>query len=324
LDGDVSDGRIMAGVGGGVSSAPITVVGSLNMDFVVQVQALPRPGETVLGSGFATLPGGKGANQACAAARLGGRVRMVGRVGDDALGRELRESLAAAGVDTTAVLTTDGMPSGVALISVQAGGQNQIVVAPGAGGLLSPGDVAHALGGAASGLLLLQLESPIGTVERAVALGRERGLTILLDPAPARQLPLPLLAGISCLTPNESEALTLLGGRGETVSLTDAPEVARTLRARGPRAVILKLGASGAYLDDGTGGRHFPGLKVVAADTTAAGDTFGGALAVAIAEGLPLPDAIVFANAAAALSVTRHGAQPSMPTRAEVDALLRR
>jgi len=305
-------------------SAPITVIGSLNMDFVVQVETLPRPGETVLGGGFATIPGGKGANQACAAAKLGGRVRMVGRVGDDALGRELRESLAAAGVDTTAVLATEATPSGVALICVEAGGQNQIVVAPGANGLLTSGDVAHALGGSAGGLLLLQLESPLETIETAVALGRERELTILLDPAPARQLSLPLLASVSCLTPNESEALTLLERPGGTVSLADAPEVARALRARGPRAVILKLGEQGAFLDDGSGGRHFPGHKVVAADTTAAGDTFGGALAVALAERRSLPEAIVFANAAAGVSVTRHGAQVSIPTRSEVDALLAR
>jgi ribokinase len=184
--------------------------------------------------------------------------------------------------------------------------------------------VAHALGGTAGGFLLLQLESPLEAVEAAVALGRERGLRVLLDPAPARQLPLGLLAGVDCLTPNESEALTLLERRSATLPLAEAPEVARALRARGPRAVILKLGENGAFLDDGSGGRHFPGVKVEPVDTTAAGDTFNGALAVALAEVRSLPEAIRFANAAAALSVTRHGAQASIPTRAEVDALLAR
>ena len=306
-------------------SLPIIVVGSLNMDFVVQVERLPRPGETVLGGEFATVPGGKGANQACAASKLGGKVRIVGRVGDDALGRELREGLAAVGVDTTAVLATEGTPSGVALIAVEAGGQNQIVVASGANGLLTPADVAHALGGATGGLLLLQLESPPETIESAVALGKERGMTVLLDPAPARQLPLALLSGVSCLTPNESEAMTLLERPGEAIALAQAPEVARALLARGPRAVILKLGEHGAFLDDGTGAaRHFPAPKVDAVDTTAAGDTFNGALAVALAEGRSLPDAIPFANAAGALSVTRRGAQSSIPTRSELNALVAR
>jgi ribokinase len=303
-------------------STPITVVGSLNMDFVVQVERLPLPGETVLGGGFATIPGGKGANQACAAGRLGGRVRMVGRVGDDVFGKQLRESLEAAGIDTTAVLVTRATPSGVALIFVQAGGQNQIVVASGANGRLAPDDLARALDAGAGGFLLLQLESPLETVERAAALGRKHGMTVVLDPAPARPLPDALLANVDCLTPNESEAMVLLDRSQGTVSLAEAPEVARALRARGPRHVILKLGEKGAFLDDGKGGRHFPGLKVEAVDATAAGDTFNGGLAVALAEGRPMAEALAFANAAAAISVTRAGAQASIPARREVEALL--
>ena len=302
-------------------SARITVAGSLNMDFVVQVPKLPQPGETVLGGGFVTIPGGKGANQACAAGRLGGRVRMLGRVGDDVFGRQLLESLGRAGVDTKAVRVSAATPSGVALIFVEAGGQNEIVVASGANGLLSPDDVAQDLGDA-SGFLLLQLETPLPTIERAVALAKERGVTVILDPAPARPLPVTLLDRVSVLTPNESEALVLLERRGTSVSLAEAPEVAQALLKRGPRAVILKLGAQGAWFQDASGGRHFPGFEVNAVDATAAGDTFGGALGVALAEGRSMDEAIRFANAAAALSVTRLGAQASMPERREVEALL--
>ena len=304
-------------------SARITVAGSLNMDFVVQVERLPQPGETVLGGGFVTLPGGKGANQACAAGRLGGRVRMLGRVGDDVFGRELVESLGRAGVDTKGVRVSEATPTGVALIFVEAGGQNQIVVASGANGLLAPEDVAAELD-KAEGLLLLQLETPLETIERAAELASRRGVTVILDPAPARPLPDALLARVSVLTPNESEALVLLGRRGSSLSLAEAPEVARALVKRGPKAVILKLGANGAYLVDASGGRHFPGFEVTAVDTTAAGDTFAGALGVALAEGWPLEQAIPFANAAAALSVTRLGAQASMPERRDVEALLTR
>ena len=298
----------------------ITVVGSLNMDFVVQVERLPRPGETVLGGRFATQPGGKGANQACAAARLGGRVRMVGRVGDDGFGVELRRNLEADGVDTRGVQVSAALPSGVALIFVDASGQNQIVVAAGANQTLTRSDVDEAIAGASEGFLLLQLESPLETIEHAAALGARRGLGVVLDPAPARALPDTLLANVSCLTPNESEALTLLGRPGSVVSLAEAPGVARALLERGPRAVVLKLGALGAYADAGSGGRHFPAARVDALDATAAGDTFNGAFAVALAEGRPFADAVAFANAAAALSVTRLGAQASIPSRSEVDA----
>jgi ribokinase len=305
-------------------SAPITVVGSLNMDFVVQVQKLPLPGETVLGGGFATIPGGKGANQAVAAGKLGGRVRMVGRVGDDVFGRQLKDNLAKAGVDTAAVVATAGAPSGVALIFVEAGGQNQIVVASGANARLAPEDVAPALEQASGGFLLLQLESPMDTIERAASLGRRQGMTVVLDPAPARPISASLLASVDVLTPNESEAMLLLDRRGGTVSLDEAKEVARALLRLGPRAVILKLGEKGVFFDDGTGGRHVPGLKVEAADATAAGDTFNGALAVALAEGRAMPESLAFANAAAAISVTRLGAQASIPDRDEVQEALAR
>lgn len=308
-------------------SAPITVVGSLNMDFVVQVRRLPSPGETVPGEAFRTLPGGKGANQACAAAKLGGRVRMIGCVGDDVFGGELRDGLAAVGVDTGDVRVCAGSPSGVAMILVEAGGQNQIVVASGANGRLTADHVARALSrppasADAPGFLLLQLESPIEVVEAAAALGAQLGLTVVLDPAPARPLSEALLSVISILTPNESEAMLLLGRNASAISPEDAPEVASALRRRGPRGVILKLGANGAFLDDGRCARHFAAPSVDAVDVTAAGDTFGGALAVALAEGRPIDAAVVFANAAAALSVTRHGAQASIPDRSEVDQIV--
>jgi len=300
--------------------AGIVVVGSLNMDFVVQVATLPRPGQTVIGSGFVTLPGGKGANQACAAGKLGGRTRMVGRVGDDVFGTQLKRSLEEAGVDTDGVRETAGTPTGVALIFVEKGGQNEIVVASGANGRVTPADVRAALGGASPGPLLLQLETPLETVEEAAALGRKQGMSVVLDPAPARPLPDSLLGSVDWLTPNETEALVLLGRPPGPVSMDAAPEIARALRGRGSRAVILKLGDKGALLDDGRIARHFPAPKVEAKDATAAGDTFNGALAVALAEGRDVAAAIPFANAAAALSVTRLGAQASIPTRSEVDA----
>ena len=300
-------------------SASITVVGSLNMDFVVRVATLPRPGETVAGHGFATIPGGKGANQACAAGKLGGRARMVGRVGGDVFGAQLCESLRAAGVDTGPVRVTEGSPTGVALIFVEEGGQNEIVVASGANACLTPEDVRREIRGSSGGLLLLQLESPLETVEEAVALGAKHRMRVVLDPAPARPLPDALLQDVDCLTPNESEALLLLGRSAGEVSLAEAPEIARALLRRGARSVILKLGDKGAFLDDGKDARHFRAPKVEAIDATAAGDTFNGALAVGLAEDRDLAGAIAFANAAAALSVTRLGAQASIPTRAEVE-----
>jgi ribokinase len=305
------------------SIRPIAVVGSLNMDFVVGVSRLPKPGETRPGHGFRTIPGGKGANQACAAGRLGGRCAMIGRVGEDVFGVQLATGLRADGVDVSGVAVTPGEPTGVALIFVEDGGQNVIVIAAGANGRLATEDLGF-LAQSKDGLLLLQLESPPATVEAAAARGRALGMTTILDPAPARPLPPALLAHIDILTPNESEARVLLGQPPGDVTEAEAPAIAAALRRLGPRTAIVKMGGKGAWLDDGCGSRHIPGFAVKAVDTTAAGDTFNGALAVALAEGRPLAEAMRFANAAAAISVTRPGAQASIPSRADVDALLDR
>ncbi len=304
------------------SQAAVVVVGSLNMDFVVSVEHLPAPGETILGRGFQMLPGGKGANQACAAGKLGGRavsVRMVGRVGQDVFGDHLKASLSAAGVDVSAVHASRANPTGVGLIWVDAQGQNSIVVASGANMDLAASDVEamrKVLRGAR--LALFQLESPLATVIAALRLAKEEGLTTILDPAPAQPLSGELLRYVDILTPNEGEALTLLGRPIARVMADDAPALVAALRQLGPRTVILKLGEAGCFAE----GVHYPGYRVRAVDTTAAGDTFNAALAIALAEGKRLSEALPFANAAAAISVTKLGAQASAPSRDEVEKFL--
>jgi ribokinase len=304
----------------------LAVVGSLNMDFVVSVDRLPAPGETVLGRDFRTIPGGKGANQACAAGRLGAAgvdVRMIGRVGYDVFADHLKASLSAAGVDTSAVFATRSQATGVALIWVDRAGQNSIVVASGANHALAAADV-EAMRRVFHGakLALFQLESPLDTVAAALALAREEGLLTVLDPAPAHRLAPALLALVDLLTPNESEALLLLGRPAARVTLAQAPELARALLLMGPRAVVLKLGDQGCFYADGREQIHVPAFAVEARDATAAGDVFNGALAVALAEGRGMEAALRFACAAAALSVTRPGAQSSIPTRAETESFL--
>jgi len=306
----------------------VVVVGSLNMDFVVSMDRLPAPGETVLGRDFRMIPGGKGANQACAAGKLGGdaiTVRMIGRVGYDVFADHLKASLSAAGVDVSGVHATRAQPTGVALIWVDRAGQNSIVVASGANHELAAADVEamrQACRGAA--IALFQLETPLDTVEAALRLAREEGARTVLDPAPAQSLPAGLLDQIDILTPNESEAQLLSGGSAaRLLPLSEASALAESLRRLGPRTVILKLGDRGCLLLDDAGPRHFPAFRVEARDTTAAGDTFNAALAIALAEGKPLVEAIPFANAAAAISVTRLGAQTSAPSRAEVDQFIR-
>jgi len=277
-------------------------------------------GETISGWGFQMLPGGKGANQAYAVGRLRGRGKMIGRVGKDIFGQQLKSNLESAGVDTSGVLTTDGEPTGVALILVENGGQNEIVVVPGANATLCPRDLETTTDSFLEGYLLLQLESPLETVETAATLGRAGRMVTILDPAPARSLSSSLLSKIDIVTPNESEALAILGCGGSSISLEEAPEVAQCLLKLGPRRVILKLGDKGAWLAEDQRSQYFPARKVEAIDATAAGDTFNGALAVALAEGKSLGEAIHFANCAAAMSVTRLGAQTSIPTRAQVEA----
>jgi ribokinase len=299
----------------------ILVVGSSNTDMIVRLDRLPLPGETLIGGEFSTAPGGKGANQAVGAARAGGRVAFVGRVGADGLGRSALENLRRDGVDVRHAVQDRGAPSGVAFIFVGRDGENCIAVASGANDRLSPADVGRA--GSAlrkAAVLLVQLETPLATVARAVTLASAAGARVILNPAPARPLPDRILRRVSILTPNEHEAELLTGIRVNGDS--GAARAAKALLRRGVGAVIVTLGARGAFVADGKSQGLVRGFKVKAVDTTAAGDIFNGALAVALAEDRTLPDAVSFAQAAAAISVTRPGAQPSAPLRAEIDRLL--
>ncbi|MFI6411190.1 ribokinase [Streptomyces sp. NPDC050585] len=293
--------------------ARITVLGSTNMDLVAYVPRAPRLGETVTGREFRTVPGGKGANQAVAAARAGARVSMIGAVGSDDFGTRLRHALDESGVDTSLLRTADG-PSGTAHIVVDDEGSNAIVVVPGANASvtgITPHDEARI---AASDALLLQLELPLDAVRAGAQAARRHGVRTVLTPAPAQPLPRELLALVDLLVPNEHEAATLAGVADPRAAaeelLRDVPEV------------VVTLGAAGClYVARGADPVTVPARRVRAVDTTAAGDTFTGALAVALGEGRPVPDALAWASAAASLSVGRAGASSSMPHRAEIDAL---
>jgi len=299
----------------------IVVVGSSNTDMIIQCERIPRPGETVLGGRFSMAAGGKGANQAVAAARAGGEVTFVARVGDDLFGENAIAGFRRDGIDVAHVLKTPDAASGIALIMVDRGGENSIAVASGANGLLTPADVEAsepALAGAACALA--QLEVPIDAVQRAMELAFRKGIRTILNPAPARELPDALLGMVSILTPNETEAelLTGLPVRDEA----DAVRAASRLAERGPRTILITLGARGVYVHDPEWSGTVPGFPVEAVDTTAAGDVFNGALAAALSEGKSLRDAVRFGCAAAAISVTRLGAQPSAPTRPEIEEFL--
>ena len=304
---------------------PIAVVGSVNTDFVLQAPRLPHPGETVTDARFRVFSGGKGANQAVAAARLGAPTIFIGKVGRESLAERLRANLRAAGVDVARLFRDPVVPSGIAFVITDANGQNAIVVSPGANRRLTAAELRrcrHDLARAA--VILLQLEIPFAVVSYVARLAARHRVPLILDAAPARRLARTLLRKIAILTANETEACVLAGMKPAMLTRPAAEAVCRRLLALGPQAVILKMGARGALVAERGGGlTSIPALRVRAVDTTAAGDAFNGALAVALREGKSVLEATRFASAAAAFSVTRPGAQPSLPTRVKLRHWLR-
>ena len=306
---------------------PIVVVGSINMDLVSTADRIPVAGETVLGSGFQMHPGGKGANQAVAVARLGYPVQMIGKVGSDLFGEQLRVHLQNTGVELTAVTTVEGT-SGLAAITVSSTGENCIVVIPGANALVSPEYIEqHRSLIHNAGLVLTQLEIPVESVERLAELCTEEGVPLMLDPAPAQALSPDLLKRIRWFTPNETEAAFYAHRaahipNAESLDPRVLRQTAQSIRAAGPAGVILKLGSQGAYLSTDSIEQQLNAVAVDAIDTTAAGDALNGAFAVGLMLGKSPIESARFAVAAGSVSVTRSGAQPSMPTFAEVSRML--
>lgn len=300
----------------------IVVVGSSNTDMIVKTSRLPQAGETVIGGKFFMAPGGKGANQAVAAARAGGNVAFIARVGEDMFGRKAIEGFRRDQINVDYVFKDKEAPSGIALIFVSETGENSIAVASGANARLSPQDLEKAKKTITQAdVLLIQLEVPLETVRAAVEIASAAGVRIILNPAPAQKLDDKLLKKISILSPNETEAELLSGIniRGKS----GVSEAARILLSRGMEAVLVTLGSKGIYVATKESSRTAPAFKVKAVDTTAAGDVFNGALAVALSEKKTIFESAVFANAAAAISVTKIGAQPSAPHRKEIESFLR-
>lgn len=296
----------------------ILVIGSINADHVVRLNHFPSPGETVHGNNYQIIPGGKGANQAVACARLGGQVALLSAIGDDEIGSAMAKNFSFEKIDASGVEVIKGMTTGVALIFVNSEGENVISICSGANAGLTPDKIDRArevIAGA--DYLLMQLEIPMASVSRAVSLAKKSGTRVILNPAPAQPLPDGLLAGVSILTPNQTEAELLTGVRIKSVD--DAAMAADILHRKGVGTVIITMGSAGAYVSDENLRGLIVGVAVEAKDTTAAGDTFNGALAVGLSEGMMLAEAVVFANRCAAISVTRVGAQSSIPLRGEVD-----
>jgi len=297
----------------------IIVIGSSNTDMVIKTEKLPAPGETILGGKFLMNPGGKGANQSVAASRLGGKVTFISKRGNDLFGNQAVGLLMREGVDIKYIVKDPDLPSGVALITVDSTGENSIVVAPGSNGNLLKEDIPSVIFDTGKfEILLLQLEIPIDTVEYSAVTASEHGIKVILNPAPARKLSDNLLKNTWLITPNETEAETITG-----IIITDIPSAERAaelIQERGVKNVIITLGEAGAYIKSENYTGLIPGIKVKPVDTTAAGDVFNGALAVAISEGSDLKDAVIFANKAASISVTRMGAQASAPYRNEINS----
>jgi ribokinase len=297
------------------------VVGSLNMDMVTRVSRFPAAGETMCGESFRIFPGGKGANQAVALARLGASVQMVGAIGDDMLGAGYRDILLTEGVGVEGLRVATGRATGTASIEVTVKGENHIIIVGGANDTVDAAFVAERRSIIeASGVLLLQLEVPLTANLEAARIAKAKGIPVILDPAPARKLPAEFLSLVSFLTPNETEAAIL---SGEDTSTEDGiRKAANALMRSGVRTVVVKAGKRGAYLVDGAMAKRFPTVDVEVVDTVAAGDSFNAGLAYALGRGDGIEDALRFANAVGALSTTKEGAQSAMPRLAETEALL--
>lgn len=297
------------------------VLGSLNMDMVTRVERFPKPGETISGVSFRIFPGGKGANQAVALARLGADVEMIGAIGDDMLGAGYLDILKAEGVGVAELRTRAGIATGTASIEVSTSGENHIIIVAGANDTVTPDFVRSVRGSIeAAGALLLQLEIPMDSILEAARIAAAKGIPVILDPAPAHKLPPELLSLVTYITPNETEASILTGE--DTSTDAGVEQAARALLAMGIRTVIIKAGKRGAFVIDGAGLRSHPTYPVKVVDTVAAGDSFNAGFAYALGGGKSVDDAVRFANAVAGLSTTKEGAQSAMPTLAETEALI--
>lgn len=299
----------------------IVVVGSSNTDMIIKVPRIPKPGETILGGTFSTAAGGKGANQAVAAARAGGNVTFVASVGNDLFGNQAVRNFQTDKINVEHIKRNEGIPSGVALIFVDEKGENSIAVASGANALLSPDDIHKAKSAFENaGVLVVQLETPLASVHEALLLAHKNNILTILNPAPAQPLSDELLKYVTIITPNETEAELLTGIPVD--SEPSAKMAADILLSKGVKTVLITMGAKGSFIATENYSKIVPGFEVKAVDTTAAGDVYNGALAVGISKGSKLYDAVVFANAAAALSVTKLGAQPSSPYENEIEDFL--